>query len=412
MHKKMKRSFIAAAMAAFGLVMLVIIAGINLVNYYQMVKNQDEMVEGLYDFETAVNSQPSDSRPLISDMPWASGPEAEYTTRFFVVHCDEKGMVQVFGNDYISSIDRSTAEEYTGKVLDAGREKGFHGDYRYCVFREDKQLTIIFLNVRDSLKFARSLLIVSVIIGLVCLAAVFGLVILFSGYAIRPYVENALKQKQFITDAGHELKTPITSISTSADIAAMEHGGDEWIENIQRQSLRLSKLVNELIQLSRMDEEYRPQCEDFPLSEVVWELAEEFNPIAEARGLTFERIIDDDIVINGERDSIQKMVSILLDNAMKYTDERGIVRLNLEKTEKRATLSVYNTCRLAETENLDRLFDRFYRPDESRSRDTGGSGIGLSIAQAVADAHGTKIDVNSPDGGSIIFKVSFDLKRA
>ena len=219
-------------------------------------------------------------------------------------------------------------------------------------------------------------------------------------------MKNIERQKRFITDAGHELKTPLTSIATSADIAAMEYEGDEWIANIQKQTARLTRLVSDLVTLSRLDEEmiiYDKMV--FSLSDAAWEIAEPFASLAKAGGKTYIQNIEDRLEMEADRNSIQQLLSILLDNALKYSDEGGKIRLDIYRSHNRICMKVFNTCELQGITDLERLFDRFYRPDESRSTNTGGTGIGLSMAQAIVEAHGGKITVNSTDGKTIIFTV-------
>lgn len=202
--------------------------------------------------------------------------------------------------------------------------RGYYGDYRYLVSRDRIGTKVLFLNAANTLQSIRALFFVSTVVGLVSLAVVFVLVLLFSGYAIRPYAENIQRQKRFITDAGHELKTPIASIATSADIAAMEHEGDEWIENIRKQTARLSRLVGDLVALSRLDEEVPfPEMGVFSLNEAAWETAEPFAVLAKAEGKKYCQNVEENLDLNGDRNAIQRMLSILLDNAVKYSDEKG-----------------------------------------------------------------------------------------
>lgn len=218
------------------------------------------------------------------------------------------------------------------------------------------------------------------------------------GYA--PYLRNLSVQKQFITNAGHELKTPLTAISTSADVLAMEYPGDEWAENIQAQSARLARLIADLVTLSRLDEENPfPEKTEFSLSDAAWEIAEPFSSLAAAKGKRYSQEIEDGVLLTGERQAVQQMVSILLDNAVKYSDEGGEISLRVSKAGKRAQIQVFNTCSGAESLDISRLFDRFYRADESHSSAVGGTGIGLSIARATAEAHGGSVRAEIADGG-------------
>lgn len=405
MLKKIQRRFVLAAMAAFGMVMLLIIVGINAANYYRTTSMQDHLAEELLAHEQTARSKRAAPPPPVRDKE-RRDPEAAFTTRFFTVHCDADGRIGAVSRDFISSVDEETAKAYAQAVLSRGREKGYYGTYRYLVRQDEKGITVLFLNAAVHIQSMRSLLLVSLAIGLCSLLMVFFLILLFSRRAVRPYMKNIERQKRFITDAGHELKTPITSIATSADIAAMEHEGDEWIENIRRQAARLTKLVGDMVALSRLDEEMPfPEKSRFSVSEAAWEIAEPFEVLAKAKGKKYSQRIEDDLTLYGDRESIQRMISILLDNAVRYSDDGGEIRMQIYRRRSKVCIEVSNTCDLPDVSDLDRLFDRFYRMDESRSAMTGGTGIGLSMVQAIAETHGGKASVQSADGKEICFKV-------
>lgn len=404
MLRKIQRRFILAAMAAFGTVMLLIIVGINAANYYKTTSMQDFLAEELLSHEQADPAQPAPPPP-VGEIP-DRNPEAAFMTRFFTVHCNVDGSVKEVLRDYISSVDEETAKAYAQTVLSRGRKKGYYKDYRYLVSRSDKGISILFLNAAIQVQSMQSLLAVSLAIGSCSLVMVFFLIFLFSGHAIKPYLKNIEQQKRFITDAGHELKTPITSIATSADIAAMEHEGDEWIENIRGQAARLTKLVGDMVALSRLDEETPfPEKNRFSLSEAAWEIAEPFAHLAKAKEKNYSQRIEENLTFFGDRDAIQRMISILLDNAVRYSDDGGRIQTQIYRRRGKVCIEVANTCSLPDISDLDRLFDRFYRLDESRSAATGGTGIGLSMVRAIAETHGGKATVQSTDGKEICFKV-------
>ncbi len=460
MLRKIQRRFILAAMAAFGTVMLLIVAGINLANYVQTTSRQDRLAMVLLEGHDRRGGGPPGKGRLFGGRPngpdgmfgdgredvpgdvsggagavipggWydggpkddqgkdsgnltgefmrglpGAGPEAEFTTRFFTVVFDSFGEVKEISRDYIASVDDETAKEYGRAVFLKARERGYYRDYRYVVRRDEAGTVVLFLNSSMHIQFMKSLFFVSSAIGILSLFLVFFLVVFFSGYAVRPYVRNMERQKRFITDAGHELKTPITSIATSADIAAMEHEGDEWIANIQKQAARLAKLAGDLVALSRLDEEtpFPEKCQ-FSLSDAAWEAAEPFGVMAKAGGKQYSQNIAENVEFYGERDSVQKMISILLDNGVKYSDAGGRIRLDVYRRRGKVWIEVFNTCSLPDGADLNRLFDRFYRMDESRSARTGGTGIGLSMAQAIAEAYGGRIEVRRVGEEGICFKV-------
>ena len=408
MLKKLRQKFILSALLSFGLVMLVLIAGINLLNYQAARRGQERVIDGILDYELAPKNEPR--RRPINEMPWAGGPGSEFTSRFFVVRCDQSGELKTFGHEFINSVDEETAGSYARQALDAGRSAGRIGNYRYRVSENGDELILVFLNIQAEKKQQSKLLLASALIGFCSFACVTLLVLLLSKPAMRPYMKNIERQKQFITDAGHELKTPITSITTSADIAAMEYEGDEWIANIQTQAARLTRLVNDLVTLSRLDEETPfPEPTRFSLSEAAWETAESFQARAKAEGKDFQTEIGENIELLGDRASVQKLTSILLDNAFKYSEPDGQVRLCVQQKNAKALIEVANTCNQTIPVDPERLFDRFYRLDGSRSAETGGTGLGLSIAKAIAESHRGELAVSTDEPGTIRFQASLPI---
>lgn len=395
MLKKMRRRFIGAAMAAFSAVVVVLLCLINLLNYRSVLSQQDEMLRVLSQHEAEIAQHPAPGERLNR-----FSPEMQYMMRFFVVYCDAGGQVLRVNQDHIASVSQEEAAQYAARALSRRGESGFLGGYRYLCLATEGGSTLIFLNSERELNSIRSLLAVTLLTAVGCLLAVFLLILALSRRAITPYLRNLEAQKRFITDAGHELKTPLTSISASADVLALEHEEDEWVKNIQNQCARLSRLVANLVTLSRLDEEKPfPERVEFSLSDAVWEIAEPFCALARAKGKSYEQHIEDNLTLCGDRAAIQQMTSILLDNAVKYADEGGSVSLSVRRVRKKNELVVFNTCREAQQMELSRLFDRFYRPDSSHSRKSGGTGIGLSIAKATVQAHGGSIRAEAANGG-------------
>ena len=412
MLKKMRWHFILAAMLAVFIMLVAVLAGINVWNYHTTAERADQRIQEIYGFESGKvpgmeNSEENASQPVPPDIfnrPDDHDPEAPYTTRFFIVRLDEEGNVTDVSTDFIASVTQTEAEEFARKVLNEKRQVGYYKNYRFQILAKKNDNIVIFLNTTMELRSVRNVLLISCLVGVVCFLVVFLLVILLSKRAMKPYIRNIERQKRFITDASHEIKTPLTSIATSVDVIEMEYGEDEWTRNIHKQTSKMSRMVADLVTLSRLDEE-NPFLErtEFSLSDAVWEVAEPFASLAKAQGKKYSQRIEENLTLCGNPDATRQMISVLLDNAMKYSDENGTIRLDVYKVHGKTKIEVFNTCVLEETQNLSRLF---YRPDNSRSRKTGGSGIGLSIAQAVAEAYGGKIKVSSKDGKSIMFQVT------
>lgn len=399
MLKKMRWRFIGAAMAAFTAVVLTLLCVVNLWNYHSVTEQQDEVLAHLMELENQRTPfSPGRGAPPFDDRAHFS-PEVQYSLRFFAVHYDADGEVLRVNQDFIASISETTAKAYAGAVLSGGKTHGYRGGYRYLVQAAEGETAVLFLNSEREIQTMRSLLLITLSIAGGSLLVVFGLVVLFSRRAIAPYLKNMEAQKQFITNASHELKTPLTAISTSADVLAMEDEDNEWVQNIREQSARLSKLIVNLVALSRLDEENPfPARAEFSLSDALWETSEPFASVSRAKGKQYTQQIADGLSMTGDRAAIQQMVSILLDNALKYSPDGGSISFTAKQSGKRIEIVVANTVGKAQFADTARLFDRFYRADESHSGAVSGTGIGLSIAKATAEAHGGKISARQADG--------------
>lgn len=400
MLKKMRRKFILAAMTAVFTIVMILSFMVNLWFTTSITRQLDSTLVEL------LASEQRSQDPFRNGFPGDNSfPERPYMTRYFAVTFGDGGTVTHISREYIASITYETAVEYATNVLERGHEFGFYKGYRYTVSQSGARI-VVFLNAEIEMEARSAVLIASCTVSALCMLLAFIIILLLSKRALDPYMRNIERQKQFITDAGHELKTPLTAIAASADVLALENEGNEWIGTIQSQVQRLSKLVSSLVTLSRLDEE-QPRLEhsDFSLSDVVWEIAEPMASVAASKRLHFEQSIADGMTMRGDRDSIAQLVSILLDNAAKYCAPEGEIRLRAYKQHRDNVIEVYNTCTLSDPEHIERLFDRFYRPDKSRTSSTGGNGIGLSIAKAIAEAHKGTITALTNNGADISFVV-------
>ena len=331
--------------------------------------------------------------------------EMPYESRFFTVTVNESGDVLSVDTGKIAAVDMEQAVAYAKDVLSRDKTAGFAGDYRYRVCDTTEGRMIIFLDCGRNLDTFRSFLVTSAAVSAGGMLAVFLLILAFSGRIVRPVAESYEKQKRFITDAGHEIKTPLAIIEADADVLELElESESEWLRDIRAQTRRLTDLTNDLVYLSRMEERQSTaeQMVEFPLSDVVEETAQSFRSRALQKQVTFTERIEPMLSLKGDEKAIRQLVSILLDNAVKYVPERGVMELSLERQGRGVSLSVYNTSvSPVPRESLDKLFDRFYRTDSSRSSATGGHGIGLSIARAVVGVHRGRITAETADERSL-----------
>ena len=425
MIRKLRIKFITASMLSLALVLLVILGGINALSYRKTVEDADMILAVLAESR---GSFPQKMPPAENGLAQKNPPggkaggdgmlrkrgftdETPFESRFFSVLMDEEGQVLSTDTGKIAAVDESTAEEYARQIRASGKERGFLGVYRFLRSQEGQDSRIIFLDCGRSLSGVRAVLLASVSLSLLGLLAVLVLLMLFSGRIVTPAAESYEKQRRFITDAGHEIKTPLTIIGADADLLELEWGESEWLTDIKRQTRRLTGLTNDLITLSRMDEE-KPQlqCIEFPLSDVVEETAQSFQGPAKAKKIALDMEIQPMLACNGEEKAIRQLVSILLDNAVKYTPEEGRIRVRLEKEGRCQKLSVANTtAQPVEKEQLNRMFDRFYRADTSRNAATGGYGLGMAIARGIVAAHKGKIQALSPEENCLMVAVSLPV---
>lgn len=406
MIQKLRKKFIAIAMVSVTLVMVLMGASINLLNYLSTNNALNSTLEMIYENEGTVPQFPG-SKPGSPRRDHFTA-ETPYSTRYFVLRYDGSGILLNADMRHIAAVTEADAAEYLTIAQKQGEGYGFTGSYKVYVVKTgtDKYMAI-FLDCYDELHTLQSFAVVSLLVIACCIILVFLLVVLLSRRAIAPTIEAMEKQKQFITDASHELKTPLTVIGTSLSVLEMDTGKSKWIDKIQNQTEKLTRLVNDLVTLSRLDEEHPPlQMAEFPISAAVEETAESFRDHAAAQGHPLTVEIQPDLLYTGDESAVRQLVSILLDNAIKYTEPEGPITLSLYREKKRLILRTVNPCAAMTKEDTARLFDRFYRPDKARSQRSGGFGIGLSIARSIAEAHHGTIKADLLEGNLIRFSVT------
>ncbi len=332
------------------------------------------------------------------------GPETPFSTRHFTVLFDKKGEVAQTFMESIFSVPEGKAIEYAKTAIDKGSERGWIYNYRYKVFSTEKGDGVVLVDgSMNRAAMVQSIAIAGVVL-LVCAVLVLTLILLLSKRAVKPIAESYAKQKQFITDAGHELKTPLTLILANLDIAESELGKNEWLDDIRSEGHRMTELVNQLVALSRMDEEnHTLNLSNVALGRMVADTVSEFEPLAVSRGKTIGANIDTDIIYHGDEALLRRLVGILMDNAIKYCDHGGDIVVTLHRG-RHIVLTAENTYAAVGELELNRLFDRFYRADKARTF-KGGYGVGLSMAKAIVENHKGEITVYKKDNTHIGFKV-------
>ncbi len=414
MLKKLRKKFICIAVLSFAAALLVILGIINAVSFGNITSNLDLRIDMLTR-ENGRQMQPEsfnngDGNPQRGrgGFFWMGDrlpDEAPFDSRYFTVTLED-GAVTDVNTGRIASTDGETAQTMAETLYGKGKAQGFTGDYRYRAVTENGKTVYYFLECSRELDTFYSFLTVSGLAAAAGLAAVTALVVVFSRMAIRPVAESYEKQKRFITDASHELKTPLAVINAANEVTELESGETEWTQSIHRQIGRLTSLTEKLVMLSRMDEEsYKPTTARFDLSAAVGETFDSFAAVAQHKNKAYTAEIEDGLFYEGDENAIRQLVGLLIDNAMKYSDTAGNIAVTLKKSGRGAELRVENTAEGLKKGDQSVLFERFYRADASRNSATGGHGIGLSVAKAIVQAHRGRIAAVSPDGKKIVFTV-------
>lgn len=427
MVKQLQKKFIISAMLAVTILLVVLIGGINVFNYLTTSGDNDRLMEMLcYSFETSTkwnadttdNTQPPQSiNGTLQNTTDASGSQnnpdfppqdngtkppddkknngfgrhdknAVDSARYAAVAIDKNGNIIRTDVTHISSLTEEEAAAITEALKNTAAGTGTYSGFQYRISETKRAEGKVIILLDNGMQISSFFTVLFISVG----AGIFGwlmmllLVILLSRKTIAPVARSIEKQKQFVTNAGHEIKTPLAIILANTDAMELHNGENKWSKNIRAQTLRLSGLMQNLLMLAKMDESSTklPMCE-FDISTAAEDTVGAFIEPAALKGIMIEQDIKKGIRLSGNRDSIVQLMTVLLDNAVKYTESGGVIRAELYGSEKNITLSIANTCE--PIDHPEKLFDRFYRGDSARTQKNGGYGIGLSVAQAIAELH-------------------------
>ncbi len=406
MTKTLKRRFIIFTMTAVTCLLIFIVLAINSLNWMMLERQSDMVLETLVDADGTFHKMDFDrpppfSRPLDMDRMRAS--------RFFIVRSDMSGNIVDVNIDQISAIDYETAKSYALKVLKTENTSGRVDEYKFAVKQIGPGQLMFFMDTSEQSESFRMVLFASSAIVVLCWVSLLIIVILLSSKVIHPVLVGMEKQKQFITNAGHEMKTPLAIIQSNNDTMALIHGENKYNVHIRNQTKRLNVLMSNLLTLAKLDEEIPLPTETVNISDVTNELLPVYTEDAGTRNLQFSVQIEPDIVIQTNKDSFRQMLTILLDNALKYTPDDGYIRLSLARDGRHVLIIEENTCDPSLEPDPERLFERFYRGDAARTqkKESSGYGIGLSVARAICENFGGKLTAEYPSAESIRFTTRF-----
>lgn len=344
---------------------------------------------------------PVDNKKIGEPVPKTFG-----SVDFFVLMADKQGKyLAVLNND---DIDEETAQSYITSILGSRNETGVMSSYQFYNAEKSNGTLIALTDKSEETNVLKQFMRMTVIIGSATLVVLSFMAYYLSKKSIEPIKTAFEKQKQFISDASHELKTPLTVISANADVLSGEIGENKWLNYIKSQTERMNMLVNDLLNLTRLENNTSDFIRtDFNLSQAITNTALPFECRAFDDNKKFIVDVEDGLTVNGSEKHIKQMTAIFIDNALKYSNDGGMVKVRLKSQGDRKILSVYNTGTGIKEDEKDKIFERFYRSDDSRSRqNVGGYGLGLAIAKSVIDKHKFKVAVENDEGKSICFIVT------
>lgn len=387
-------------MLAVTILLAVLIGGLNAANFFITDRMTDRFLENLSENGGRNPGFQPVSPGKMHEMPGdifgmrTEGQRPDFI-EYFCIGWDGSGEVIFCDVRHMPSVTEAEAQQIAAEILEKGEKEGKDGGLRYKIseapYGSGGGVTAVVADTSGQLRSAFRVLFLSLGAGAAGWLFMFLLVLHLSERAIRPIAENIEKQKRFVTDAGHEIKTPLAIIMANTDALELHGGETKWSRNIRTQTERLSGLMQDLLTLSKMDEGVSSlNLSEFSLSDLLVQTVQPFHEPAESADITVETEILPNIWMKGDLQQTGRLISVLMDNAVKYTEGGGKIQIQLKKLNGTAVLKFFNSCRSADG-HPERWFDRFYREDSARTQKNGGSGIGLSVARAVAESHGGTI---------------------
>ena len=393
MFKQLQKSFVKSAMLSFTAVLLVVLVAVNVVNYRQTVEQVDRLGTMLVNNDGTFPDAPEGGMAP-KEHPEHGMPKGmefrkddQMATRYAVVRVanDE---VQSVDQSHLVSLDETALKELGLRLAQGTSTQGWEGSLRYQVAKTDAGTMVVLVDANKETQQVSRLMMVTGAVFVLCLAVVYVLVRLVSKRAIRPFVENVERQQQFIANASHEIKTPLAVLSANTDLLAMMGTEAKFVDSNKRQIKRLNSLVEQMLILSRYDEgEAAATKEEVDLVAVTKAIVEEILPVLNEKELQVEFTGEAQTIITTNKSAMTELIRILLDNAMKYTVGEPVITVEA----KRNQLAIGNETEPMTKEQVSQISDRFYRVDSSRNRTTGGSGLGLSIAQKIAETNNVQL---------------------
>ena len=415
MFKKTRRKIVAAIMSILVLLWAGTLGVIYASSYFEMKNQHQQMLQAhaeMYDFPQSFENEKPPDRPKPDGKPGFNpriDPESPTfrLSTFYTVAVSYDGHVLEIKNDPPTVYTNEDLEQLARSIINDGKRTGTEKNLAF--YRADKggYILVTFMDNTVVNEGAVTLVRYTLIFGGIALVLFFFLSVFLARKIVDPLEESYQKQKQFVSDAGHELKTPVSVVSANAELLSREIGDNQWLQNIQYENERMGILVGQLLELART-ESVIPPMEHIDFSRLVAGEALLFESVAFEKGLTLHTNITATITVKGNNTQLKQLTSILLDNAIRHSKAPGQISLTLAKEHSLAALSVINNGDEIPTQQREQIFERFYRLDSVRNSEDNHYGLGLAIAKAIVNAHHGHIEVRCYNG-LVEFRVSFPV---
>ena len=406
MFKSLRRKFVATSVASVAVVIILMASTLNFINYYKMGQRVDDSLYEASKSPALVTIFSDGEEDMIVTKNTAS--KTPNNNGFSIAKIDEnKNVIRSYRDDVLIK-GKDDLQKLVTDAVNESSTSGYVGTYRYLKVNNNAGNLVLLLNTQRDLDSFHAFMRNSIIVSSIVILSVFILLVLISKKVIAPIQQSYQKQKQFITDASHELKTPLAIIRSNTDVLELENGDSKWTKNIQNQVDRLTSLVNSLVVFSRMEEKDTAEKVKFNLSESLHARIDDFEELASFQKKHIIADIDNNIYYRGEQQAIVQLMDILLENAIKYATKETNINVTLKKNKKYATMKISNKANVKKGD-LRKVFDRFYRLDESRNSTIKGYGIGLSMAKLITEKHKEVIKAYAPEDGIFKIEVRFTL---
>lgn len=405
MKRYYRTRFIGAAMLAFFLLLILTISGIWYLSYHQMEQDTDNFMQAMQAIDQ--NSAPEFRQSAPPPMFGYTPDQRRYPSGFYDIIMTGDGTVQEINQRGIIEDAGINVQQYVQQAVSEKSPHGKIGSYKYQIsFREDGTARMILLDISIQLQALYNTQRSSLLVGGGLLLLWLLILVPVSSRVADMFLRNAEKQKQFITDAGHDLKTPIAIIRSNLDVMELMQGKSNWSDNIRDQIKRLEHLVSQLIMMARLEETSVTRAKTFvDFSNLLREQLAAYKPLADEKNLIIISEITDHLNMKGEEESLRQMISLLLDNAVQYTSESGQITVKADSQKKKLRFTVYNTVNRFPEQSPEELIGRFVRGESSRSQKSGGAGIGLSAVQRIVDIHRGKLEIDYQDHNQFVIQI-------